>query len=161
MTIINRQSWFFEPEGNKARLDLLGTAEELPTGDEVTIKGVTYRLMDGSCFRAVDSIVEYRLYHGGWFPQAEKGEYYNFMVDAIEGVESLIIPNGITSIGSRAFAHNSTLTSVTIPNSVKSIGSNAFYTCTSLATITINKPENSISGAPWGAPSTTQIVWNG
>jgi len=69
MTIINRQSWYFEPEGDKARLDILGTAEELPTGDVVTIKDVTYHLMDGSCFYAVDSAEMHVFYGGTWYAQ--------------------------------------------------------------------------------------------
>ena len=36
-----------------------------------------------------------------------------------------------------------------------------FRNNTSLEKIIINKPENSISGAPWGAPDTTQVVWTG
>ncbi len=49
----------------------------------------------------------------------------------------LVIPDnlGITSIGIRAFAYSSTLTSVTIPDSVTEIGNYAFRDCTALASI--------------------------
>ncbi len=42
-------------------------------------------------------------------------------------IKDLIIPNGVTSIGTSAFNGCTGLTSVTIPNSVTSIGKRAFY----------------------------------
>ena len=50
-------------------------------------------------------------------------------------VTSVNIPNGVTSIGRRAFSHYSRLTSVNIPNSVTSIGMSAFYDCIKLRNI--------------------------
>ena len=52
-------------------------------------------------------------------------------------VKSIIISEGVTSIGSYAFDCLSNLTSVTIPDSVTAIGSSAFYSCKSLTNITI------------------------
>ncbi len=53
----------------------------------------------------------------------------------IAGCKNTIIPNSITSIGSRAFIGCSGLTSVTIPNSVTSIGEYAFHRCSGLISI--------------------------
>jgi len=78
-----------------------------------------------------------------------------------DNLVSVNVPDGVTSIGDNAFYSCRALTNVTIPSSVTSIGVNAFNNCTALETITIDKPEGSIAGAPWGAPSTTQIIWNG
>lgn len=50
-------------------------------------------------------------------------------------VTSVNIPNGVTSIGRRAFSHYLRLTSVNIPNSVTSIGMSAFYDCIKLRNI--------------------------
>ena len=52
-------------------------------------------------------------------------------------VNTIIIPDSVTSIGSSAFYRCSKLTSITIPNSVTSIGSSAFYGCSKLTSITI------------------------
>ena len=43
-----------------------------------------------------------------------------------KGIKSVVIPNGVTSIGNRAFSGCSSLTSITIPDSVTGIGKNAF-----------------------------------
>lgn len=71
------------------------------------------------------------------------------------------LSNTITSIDLFGFAYCRALKTIEIPNSVESIGENCFQGCAALETITINKPEGSITGAPWGAPSTTQVVWTG
>ena len=51
---------------------------------------------------------------------------------------SVTIPNSVTSIRSSAFAHCSSLTSVTIPDSVVSIGYRAFEQCSSLTSVYIS-----------------------
>ena len=62
--------------------------------------------------------------------------------EEVEG--DLVIPDGVTSIGSYAFYNCSGLTSVTIPDSVTSIGYSAFEGCTSLASVTIPNSVTSI-----------------
>ena len=63
---------------------------------------------------------------------------------ASDNIRSVVIKNGITSIGDYAFYSCSGLTSVTIPNSVKSIGDWAFMSCSSLTSITIPNSVTSI-----------------
>ena len=65
-------------------------------------------------------------------------------------VGSYTIPNGVTSIGSNAFAFCYSLTSVVIPNSVTSIGANAFSSCTSLTSVTIGTGVTTIGAGVFG-----------
>ena len=71
----------------------------------------------------------------------------------------VVVPNGVTSIGSDAFWHCSGLTSVTIPDSVTSIGRSAFYGCTRLTSVTIPDSVTSIGGfAFYGCTRLTSVT---
>ena len=54
-------------------------------------------------------------------------------------VTSIVLPEGLTSIGTYAFYNFSALESVSIPASVTSVGSNAFHKCTALKEITFGQ----------------------
>ena len=59
-------------------------------------------------------------------------------------VKKVVIEDGVTSIGSYAFASCNNLISITISDSVTSIGNRAFVSCTSLTSITIPDSVTSI-----------------
>jgi hypothetical protein len=59
-------------------------------------------------------------------------------------ITSIVINNGIESIGNFAFMNCSRLTSVTIPNSVTSIGNYAFSNCTGLTSVIVSNSVTSI-----------------
>ena len=62
-------------------------------------------------------------------------------------IKSVVIEDGVTSIGGGAFKDCTGLTSVTIGNSVTSIGEEAFYGCTGLTSITIPDSVTSIGSS--------------
>ena len=74
---------------------------------------------------------------------------------------SLIIEDGVTSIGSYAFYGCTGLTSVTIPNSVTNIGNNAFDGCSALTSVTIGNGVTSIGSEAFSYCSGLKsITWN-
>jgi hypothetical protein len=52
-------------------------------------------------------------------------------------INSIIVGNGVTSIGSWAFAHCVNLNFITIPDSVTAIGNTAFFRCGSMTSVVI------------------------
>ena len=62
-------------------------------------------------------------------------------------IKSVVINNGVTSIGNYAFSNCSGLTSIEIPDSVTSIGEGAFYDCSGLTSIEIPNSVTSIGEA--------------
>ena len=74
-------------------------------------------------------------------------------------IKSVVIENGVTSIGNYAFLRCTNLTNITIPNSDTSIGNNAFYNCTGLTSVTIGNSVASIgSYAFFNCTSLTSVT---
>ena len=59
----------------------------------------------------------------------------NDMFYHCDSLSSVVIPDSVINIGDMAFSDCASLTNVVIPNSVTSIGERAFYLCRSLSTI--------------------------
>ena len=64
-----------------------------------------------------------------------------------DAVRSVVIEEGVTSVGGGAFANHKNLTSVTLPESITLIDYNAFSGCAALQSITIPKNVKEISYA--------------
>jgi hypothetical protein len=75
------------------------------------------------------------------------------------GLTSVIIPDGVGSIGENAFAFCGALTNVTIPASVRDIKTKAFNDCRSLMNVIIpNAVTNIGNGAFWFCTSFMRVV---
>ena len=71
-------------------------------------------------------------------------DYHNWSPFYDSYIKSVVINDGVTTIGSYAFYCSDSLTSITIPDSVTTIGSYTFYDCDSLTSITIPDSVTSI-----------------
>ena len=88
-------------------------------------------------------------------PQTVNYEDDEYTVTSIEAdgfynctaITSVIIPEGVTTIGNWAFASCTKMTTITIPESVTTIGSQAFNYCDKLTSITIPKSVTSIGNS--------------
>ena len=98
---------------------------------------VAYINRDVSCYSGDVVIPESIVYNGQTYTVTSIGSYAMANPDDCYSLKSVIIPNSVIQIGSRAFSDCWGLTTVTIGNGVKSIGGEAFYYCTSLTSITI------------------------
>ena len=77
-------------------------------------------------------------------------------------IKSIKLPQSLKTIEGYAFSGCTNLQSIEIPKNVETIGGNAFERCSNLTSIKINNTQNSISGAPWGAPKGIRIInWMG
>ncbi len=79
--------------------------------------------------------------------------YANHLYMNGKEIKDLVIPEGVTSIGSYAFYKCSDLTSIEIPNSVTSIGSYAFQSCSGLTSIAIPNSVTSIGDGAFSSCS--------
>lgn len=70
----------------------------------------------------------------------------NGKLQAVDGLVSVIIPEGITAIGDGAFARCNDLKSVVIPGTVKKIGGGAFQQCSALVDLQLGYGIESIVG---------------
>lgn len=70
-------------------------------------------------------------------------------------IKTIVLPEGLTSIGSHAFDGYSALASVTIPEGVETIGEWAFQNCPSLEELTI--PESVTSIGEWAFTGCTAL----
>ena len=76
----------------------------------------------------------------------------------IAGCKNTVIPNSVTTIGSRAFSSCSSLTSIEIPSSVTTIGVEAFYGCDGLTSIEIPGSVTTIEQGAFGSCSSLASI---
>ena len=77
-------------------------------------------------------------------------------------IDRFEVPDGVTTIGDKAFMENETIQEVIFSDSVKRIGNRAFYDCKNLQKVRFGKglgQEGSISGSSifYGCPKLTEI----
>ncbi len=73
-------------------------------------------------------------------------------------IQSLTIPNSVTTIGHNTFSGCSSLAEITIPESITSIGANAFSGCTSIQSLTIPESITSIGANAFSGCTSIQSL---
>jgi len=92
------------------------------------------------------------------------GRMYNFGSESVpwvhqrNDIKSVVIEEGVTSVGSHAFSKCEQLTKVVIPRTVKTFDIAAFLECTSLVSVTIPDGVNSISDCLFARCSALESV---
>ena len=114
--------------------------------------------------------VKWNLDKNGVLTISGKGDMYDYEWDSKEkayntpfykhreSIISIIINEGVTSIGKGAFCKCNKLNSIKIPNSVKSIGIYAFEGCTGLTSVTIPNSVTSIGESAFGCSGLTSVT---
>lgn len=84
----------------------------------------------------------------------------NYVFEKCYNLTAVTIPDSVKTMGGGVFYNCNKLKSVIIGNGITELSSNTFQSCSALELIAINKPQDSVSGAPWGATNAT-VVWTG
>ena len=88
----------------------------------------------------------------------QSGKIWNYAFEGCSSLQSIYIPENVTSIYGGAFRGCSSLQSISIPNSVTNISNSAFEGCTSLQTINIPNSVTSIYSAAFQNCSSLQSI---
>ena len=122
-----------------------GTVEQWNTvmigEDNEVIKKLTIHCSDGDISKCGDNLTW--KFEDGVLTISGEGDMYNYgwnntpWKDLREEITSVVIENGVTSIGDLAFAYCVNLESIALPKGVLSIGDWAFVFCISLNTVNI------------------------
>ena len=120
--------------------DTVGTIVALPLHTEVVCSDdYILQPLEGSCGQGVS----YRISEDGTLTISGKGKMADYTYNNNDSsdcpwqpvryaIRKVVIENGVTHIGSDAFAYNINVTSIAIPGSVTSIGAGAFNGCEGL-----------------------------
>ncbi len=131
------------------------------------ITGMT-PVASGTCGKETPEDVTWRLEgeagHYGLFISGT-GEMADYVyssrpwTDYANGIKTVVIGSGVTSIGDNAFSGCSGLTSIEIPSNVTSIGTRAFFGCSGLTSIEIPANVTSIGqSAFYGCSGLTSVT---
>ena len=139
--------------GSKAFLKA-GTATD--TGMKVVF-GETVRRIPGYLFYSSDE-TETPEIEDGFLPGLQIQGAGTRTVSASVGVTEVVIPEGVTYIGSYAFFNCSDLTEATVPASVVKVDMSAFGACSGLTSVTFVGRTTEIDGTAFdGIPVTAEI----
>lgn len=145
-------------DSNNERLGTANVVFSAPAEGKATI------ILDGSC----GSEVCFELLSDGTLRIFGRGDMTNFnstktspWYDYIDDVASVVIEEGVTSIGSQSFRNAKELASVELPNSLVSIGTNSFINCKSLKKVSIGINVTSIGRYAFSGSGLIDVTYAG
>jgi len=126
----------------------------------------TYKIVSGNCGENGDNLTWKIDYSTGTLTISGTGNMANWgNTDAVpwypvrDSIKSVVIADGVTSIGDRAFLGYSNITSVTIPGTITSIGYWAFNKCTGIESVVLPEGTTTINaGAFSGCTGLTSVT---
>lgn len=140
----------------------------LAFADIVEIDGIYFNLITKAKVAEVKRSPDRRVKYIGdiIIPESVTYEGTNYNVNAIadsafyecSGLNSINIPNCVTSVGNYSFNGCSALTSIIIPNSVTSIGISALWDCKKLTTISLGSGVKSIADGAIGNCESLTVI---
>lgn len=115
----------------------------------ITVDGIVYQLVgtsaylyDGKNQTSTDVIIPYSITYNG-----EEYVVKNIQSNAFskcDRIHSVVIPDGVVSVGESVFANCENLETVAVGNGLEEIGKNMFYNCANLSSISLGKSIASI-----------------
>ena len=138
--------------------DILFLRKMMGVSEKGAATGGQLEYLDISDTKIIEGGDGYYISSGGFSYDTSYDRIGTYMFSRARALKTILLPNGVTSIGGDAFSGCTGLTSINIPGSVTTIGSNAFSGCTSLTTISIPGSVTTIgSNAFSGCTSLTTI----
>lgn len=126
--------------------DILFLRKMMGVSEKGAATGGQLEYLDISDTKIIEGGDGYYISSGGFSYDTSYDRIGTYMFSRARALKTILLPNGVTSIGGDAFSGCTSLTTISIPGSVTTIGSNAFSGCTSLTTISI--------------PSSVTTIWD-
>lgn len=135
----------------------------LPYKESGEIAKFTHTIVDGNCSECNST----ELPETAGLIFEENGDFYTVAgIESNAGASDIVIPtfhNGkiVSAIKESAFEGNTSLRSIVIPDGVTTIGRWAFWDCTSLSTITIGKGVKTFGNKVFGSTNISRVNYTG
>ena len=126
--------------------DILFLRKMMGVSEKGAATGGQLEYLDISDTKIIEGGDGYYISSGGFSYDTSYDRIGTYMFSRARALKTILLPNGVTSIGGDAFRGCTGLTSINIPGSVTTIEGDAFSGCTSLTTINI--------------PSSVTTIWD-
>ena len=138
--------------------DILFLRKMMGVSEKGAATGGQLEYLDISDTKIVEGGDGYYISGGGFSYHTSYDKIGMYMFLGVRALKTILLPNGVTSIGGDVFSGCTSLTTINIPDGVTSIGASAFSGCTSLTTISIPDGVTSIGDYAFnGCTSLTTI----